>query len=146
AFVNGDANSTVAVSPTEYRVRSGMTSILNCDSSFHGTQSFPEAQRTKLVVAARPLRSAAVYDTMYVPPSLGVNVHGTALSAVIRLQWATVSDTQSPMSSDTPFRSRRTLCHSRRTIVPCTLTPGTFCPFGRTAITPTDCGVPASQK
>ena len=29
APVNGDAKRTVAVSPTEYRVRSGITSILN---------------------------------------------------------------------------------------------------------------------
>src|SRR3954470_23698580 len=128
AFVNGDANSTVAVSPTEYRVRSGITSILNCDSSFHGTQSLPDAQRVKLVVAVRPLRSVAVNEMVYVPPALGVNVHGTAASAVVRLQCATVSDTQSPTASDTPSRSRRTRCHSRRTTVPRTRTPGTFFP------------------
>src|SRR5262245_10483828 len=123
-----------------------MTSILNCDSSFHGTQSLPDAQRTKLVVVACPLRSAAAKETMYVPPALGVNVHGTAVSPVVRLQRATVLDTQSPTSSDTPFRSRRTLCHSRRTIVPCTRMPGTFPPSGRTASTPTDCCVPVTQK
>src|SRR5262245_46524129 len=123
-----------------------MTSILNCDSSFHGTQSEPDAQRWKLVIAGRPLRSAAEKLTVYVPPAFGVNVHGTADSAVVRLHLATVSATQSPTSSDTPFRSRRTLCHSCLTIVPCTRTPETFWPSGRTVTTPTDCGVPACQK
>jgi hypothetical protein len=64
ASVNGEANSTVAVSPTAYEARSAITSILNCDASFHGTQSLPVAQRTKLVTALRPAESLARKVTM----------------------------------------------------------------------------------
>ena len=86
-----------------------MTSILNCDSSFHGTQSVPDAQREKLVDAARrPWRSVAVNVTVYVPPALGVNVHAAGVAAVATAHVATVSDTQSPTSSEMPSRSRRT--------------------------------------
>jgi hypothetical protein len=77
---------------------------------------------------------------------LGVNVHRSADSAVVTVHRATVSDTHSPTSDDTPSRSRRTRCHSRRTTVPCTRTPVTFFPSGRTVRIPIGCAVPARQK
>src|SRR5262245_48232009 len=122
AFVNGDAKRIVAVSPTEYRDLSGTTSILNWLSSFHGTQSVPDAQRMKLVVARRPPRSVALNVIVYVPPDFGVIVHGTGLGPVVSVHVSTVSDTQSPTSWTMPSRSRRTRCHSRRTTVPVTRT------------------------
>src|SRR5215510_5584488 len=146
AFVNGDAKRIVAVSPTEYRDLSGTTSILNCVSSFHGTQPLPDAQRTKLVVARRPPRSFALNVIVYVPPNFGVIVQGTGSGPVVTVHVMTVSDTQSPTNSTIPARSRRTRCHSRRTTVPVTRTLDSRSPSGRTAMTSTVCVEPAFQK
>ncbi len=60
APVNGEAKSTVAVSPTLYRCRSAIRSILNWLSSFHGTQPLPVAQRKMLVSTVRWASSSAV--------------------------------------------------------------------------------------
>src|SRR5256885_8854287 len=147
AFVNGEAKRTVAVSPTEYRARSGITSILNCVPSLQGTQPGPTTQRSKVVIAARPARSVALSVILKIPPALGVTLQRDVVSAVVMtVQWATVSDTQSPTSSETPSRSRRTRCHSRRTMVPSTCTPDTFWPSGRAATTPIGCDAPTRQK
>src|SRR5689334_20146020 len=123
-----------------------MTSILNCVSSLHGTQPDPTTQRWTLVDATRPFGSVALKLTMKIPPSLGVTVHTDVVSAETTAQCETVSDTQSPTSSETPPRSRLTRCHSRRTTVPCICTPDTFFPSGRTASTPIACGEPTRQK
>src|SRR5437899_10208784 len=80
------------------------------------------------------------------PPSLGFTAQTDVVSLDVTVQCATVSDTHSPTSSDTPSRSRRTRCHSRRTTVPWILTPATFLPSGRAATTPTCCGAPTRQK
>src|SRR5262245_9685015 len=89
AFVNDDAKRIVAVSPTEYRNLSGTTSILNWLSSFHGTQSVPDAQRMKLVVARRPPRSVALNVIVYVPPDFGVIGHGTGLGPGVSVHVST---------------------------------------------------------
>jgi uncharacterized protein YfaS (alpha-2-macroglobulin family) len=78
--------------------------------------------------------------------TLGVKVHGSAVSVVVTTQRSTVSATHSPTSCERPSRSRRTRCHSRRTTVPCTRTPATLRPSGLTASTPTDCATPPRQK
>src|SRR5689334_21620746 len=98
-----------------------MTSILNCDSSLHGTQPGPDAQRWKLVDATRPASSLAVKRTEYVPGCAGVKVHGTGVFALVSVQATDVSDTHSPTTCVTPSRSRRTRCHSRRMTVARTL-------------------------
>src|SRR6185503_16820901 len=120
-----------------------MTSILNWLSSSHGTQSEPAAQRLKLVVTARPPRSVAVKITWYDPPPFGVNAHSDGALADTISHVAAVSDTHSPTVSGMPSRSRRTACHSRLTTTPCTWTPVTVSPVGRTTSIATRCAVPA---
>src|ERR1041385_3884268 len=121
-------------------------SILNWLSSFHGTQSLPVAHRVKLDVTSRPAWSRARIVTMYEPPPGGVKRQETGSSAETRGQRATVSDTHSPTTSPYPSRSRWVWFHSRRTTVPCTDTPVSFVPSGRTAMTLTLTGFPAVQK
>ena len=114
---------------------------LASQEKFKAAELSDPAAVEKAVLEARPeiVLNAAAYTAVDAAETDGttaaaVNAQAAPSPAVTTAQRATVSLTHSPTSSDRPFRSRRTWCHSRRTMVPRTFTPDTRSPVGRTAI------------